>query len=191
MFPIILLSLKERPPRTTSTQLINHTFTLRCRDTKNSHANGSPPTFQRIWVTRFREWVSLVTAGRTTMNSNHVAKQKVTQLSRSQLDADFSEIKKNFRWRRQMASADANFVASQHRSVPPVHPTHFTRISVPYVGRHTPPQLSPSEEGHENSTRDGGTCLQGKRNCVGIIIGLMRNRTYQFQALHHTIKRSV
>ena len=39
--------------------------------------------------------------------------------------------KKNVRWQRQMASADANVVASQHRSVPPVHPTHFTRISIP------------------------------------------------------------
>ena len=29
----------------------------------------------------------------------------------------------------------------------------------------------PSEEGHENSTLDGSTRLQGKRNCVGIIIG--------------------
>ena len=68
------------------------------------------------------------------------------------------------------------------------HPKNFTRICVPYVGQHTPPQLSPSEEGHGNFTPDASTRLQGKRNCVGIIIGLMRNRT--FQALHHTVKRS-
>ena len=81
-----------------------------------------------------------------------------------------------------MASRDANGVAAHT-----AFELHTNLCS--HVGQHATPQLSPSEEGHENSTPDGSTRLQEKRNCVSVIIGLMRNRT--FQALHHTMKRSV
>ena len=54
-----------------------------------------------------------------------------------------------------MASRDANGVAAHT-----AFELHTNLCS--HVGQHTPPQLSPSEEGHENSTPDGSTRLQRK-----------------------------
>ena len=118
----------------------------------------------------FRQWVSLVTLGRT-MNSSHLAKHKATQLSRTQPHANFSEIKQNLAGKDEWLLGMLTLV---HRT----RPSNLTRISVPYLEHHTPPQLSPSEEGHGNSTPDGCTRLQGKRNLVDIIIWHMWNRTF-------------
>ena len=110
----------------------------------------------------FPQWVSLVTLVRTIMNSNHLAKHKVRTTEPHPTSC---------RLQRDKKKTSATRIGS-------THPTNFTHISVPYVGRHTPPQLSPSEEGHGNSTPDGCTRLQKKRNLVDIIIWHMWNRTF-------------
>ena len=110
IFPTILLSLRKRPPGTNLTDQPQSPSDVRTR--KFSVRRGLHSTFQRSWVTWFRQWVYLVTPGLKIMNSNHLAKHNETQLSRTQLHPDVSEIKKNIRWQRQMASAGANFVAS-------------------------------------------------------------------------------
>ena len=68
------------------------------------------------------------------------------------------------------------------------HPANFTHISVPYVGRHTPPQLSPSEEGHGIPHMTGAPAF--RENGILWISSFGTGGTEHFD-LHHTVKRSV
>ena len=103
---------------------------------------GYIPPFRGHGLRGFVNGCISVTLGLKIMNSNHVAKHKVTQLIRTQLHANFSEM------------------------VPPVHPMNFTRISVPRHAAHTTPTVT-SEEGHENAAPDGSTRLQKKTELCG------------------------
>ena len=123
----------------------------------------------------------MVTLGRT-INSSHSAKHKSNTIEPHANSCNLQRIWKNLAGRDE-------WLLGMRTVLQRTRPSNFTRISVLHVGHHTPLQLSPSEEGHGNSTPDGSTRLQKKRNCVDIIIGHVRNRTSQ--ALHHTVKRSV
>ena len=113
----------------------------------------------------------MVTLGRTIMNSNHLAKHKVrtTEPHSTSCRLQGDEKKK----------------LQQHGLVPLILRTSHTSLFRTSGVTHHPNWRKDTR----NSTPDGCTRLQKKRNCVDIIIGHVRNRTSQ--ALHHTIKRSV
>ena len=182
-----LNKLKEQQPYLCSTNLnnnysSNHSTVTQGTSTTNKFNWSKPQNHPRMlghenssceWVTsHLSEDMGYVVSSMgvfgdpwTTNNElkSYGETQKVTQLSRTQLHANFSEMKKKLQ---------------RHGLAPLILRTsHTSLFRTSGVTHHT--QLSPSDDGHGNSTPDGCTRLQRKRNCVDIIIGHMWNRTFE------------